>query len=645
MKRVGLTRKRLVQKKMELHNKQLRFYNKKKMDELDRLRIYGLPKKSGEQISELVKQVEMPKNPNIKYPITKFSLSRKIPKRIFFYWGGSDMSWMRYMTLYSFRKMNPDWETVLYVSENTNKNKSWKGVDEQDYYMYTGNNYFKKLKKLGVKIEKAELPVEVKKRLKGISPIHESDLFRYYQLFLNGGLYCDMDVLFFKPINDFYNKITEGGYDTIIHEYKAFDANESDEWWMTIGFLGASPNNEYYKNMFEYAVNNYKEDNYQSMGVYVIYGLFNTLPFKQTYNKIVAQYPCLKFYNLSTELIYYYDWTKVEECFTNSIGINDFSARSIGYHWFGGCAISQKYNNILTEKNYMKHEIAFSKIAHEIINIKIDENGNSIIENTKPSTSIVTAYYNRKSQFYQTLKSIANSKLKNFELIVVDDCSLPEHRLEDYLTEFPFMKIIRLEKKDKWYVNPCVPFNIGIKAAKGDIIILQNPECMYINDVLIYVNENITNNTYITMATYALDEKTTPLLPLYYEKGTAVDFLKTLPQKRIEDNPPMGWYNHSTIRPTYYHFCAAITKVNMNKLGGFDERFAMGIGFDDNDFIERVKRLKLNMVIADNALVVHQYHPTVFYYRPDAERLHQKNHDLFNNITMRETKVIANEKV
>ena len=32
---------------------------------------------------------------------------------MYFYWGGSAMSWMRYMTLYSFRKMNPDWEMVL----------------------------------------------------------------------------------------------------------------------------------------------------------------------------------------------------------------------------------------------------------------------------------------------------------------------------------------------------------------------------------------------------------------------------------------------------------------------------------------------------------------------------------------------------
>lgn len=81
--------------------------------------------------------------------------------------------------------------------------------------------------------------------------------------------------------------------------------------------------------------------------------------------------------------------------------------------------------------------------------------------------SIVTAYYNRKQLFYETLKSIAKSKFEDFELIVVDDSSLPEHRLEEYLNEFSFIRIIRLEPENKWYVNPCIPFNILNQDSQG----------------------------------------------------------------------------------------------------------------------------------------------------------------------------------
>lgn len=72
--------------------------------------------------------------------------------------------------------------------------------------------------------------------------------------------------------------------------------------------------------------------------------------------------------------------------------------------------------------------------------------------------SIATSYYNRRPQFINTLKTIQQStQISNVELIVVDDCSNDEHRIEDLINEYPFLKVIRLESKDRWYTNPCVP--------------------------------------------------------------------------------------------------------------------------------------------------------------------------------------------
>ena len=63
--------------------------------------------------------------------------------------------------------------------------------------------------------------------------------------------------------------------------------------------------------------------------------------------------------------------------------------------------------------------------------------------------SIVTAYYNRKKLFYETLKSINRSAFKDIEIIAVDDASSPEERIEDLMDEFPYLKVYRLEKKHK----------------------------------------------------------------------------------------------------------------------------------------------------------------------------------------------------
>ena len=60
--------------------------------------------------------------------------------------------------------------------------------------------------------------------------------------------------------------------------------------------------------------------------------------------------------------------------------------------------------------------------------------------------SVVTAYYNRKELFIRTLKTINNSKYaKDIEVIVVDDGSREEERLEDLLGTFNFdFKVIKL---------------------------------------------------------------------------------------------------------------------------------------------------------------------------------------------------------
>ena len=279
-----------------------------------------------------------------------------IPKRIFFYWSGDNMSWMRYMTLYSFRKFNPDWEMVLYISDNNNK-KNWEGPEEQDFNNYTGDNYIDKIKDLDIEIKNVEFPDNVKNLLINASPVHESDIFRYYELYNNGGIYCDMDVLFFRPIEDYYNVIKD--YDTLLHQ-----DNEN----ITIGFLGSSINNQYYKDIYEFAINNINTSNYQSMGVDMIYNLFGGSRTKpQILNRIINKYKNLKICNLPSFLIYKFDWTKIGYNYSNCLNINNFDNDSIGYHWFGGSPISQKYNNVLNEKNYYNYKTTFSELCKNII--------------------------------------------------------------------------------------------------------------------------------------------------------------------------------------------------------------------------------------------------------------------------------------
>jgi len=257
--------------------------------------------------------------------------------------------------------------------------------------------------------------------------------------------------------------------------------------------------------------------------------------------------------------------------------------------------------------------------------------------------SIVTAYYNRKELFYNTLLSIARSSIKDLEVIAVDDASDEEHRLEDLTTKFPFLKIIRIEPRDKWYTNPCIPFNQGFNQAEGDIVIIQNPECYHSSDILKYALENVTEQNYITFGCYSLDKEKTDLL----NTNNTPEFLESISPLNnhvIRVDGELGWYNHPTLRPVGFHFCSAISKTNLNKLNGFDERYASGIAFDDNEFLCRVKRIPLEVIVTENPIVLHQNHYHITgspYTRPD---LVAKNKNLYYNVTKNEKIVTVNLK-
>jgi len=234
--------------------------------------------------------------------------------------------------------------------------------------------------------------------------------------------------------------------------------------------------------------------------------------------------------------------------------------------------------------------------------------------------SIVMAYYNRKKLFYETLKSINRSAYKDIEVIVVDDASCEEDRVEDLMGLFSFLRVIRIENKDKWYYNSCVPFNIGISQSKGNIIILQNPECLHVHDVLSYIAKEVNDSNYVTISAYQIGKAITPMIPQIIEKGILLDFFECFPQQSYGKNnnidwDDIGWYNHSKYRPFAYHFCSAMTKKNMD------------IGFEDAEFIDRVRSSKLQVVISDEVSVIHQWHPSVYDVLKDSTNRKKYRHN------------------
>ena len=266
--------------------------------------------------------------------------------------------------------------------------------------------------------------------------------------------------------------------------------------------------------------------------------------------------------------------------------------------------------------------------------------------------SIVMAYHNRKKLLQRTLDKFETDYAGkyDFEVIIVDDNSNKRHEIDNILAGYSFpielLKVIT-KRNQREIVNPGAIYNLGFRKAQGDIIIIQNPECIHEGDILGYTLKNLTKDNYISYACYAAHspEVTQTLLDSEKSMYDLVFFDEYLRKtNKNEHDWTLLWYNYPldlkdkyrlTVydprqkrdlklsseevikfdfgHSTGYHYCAAIYRTNLENIGGFSTDYYTGYCFDDDDLVMKVKyKEKLNIEIpnpfTEEVFVVHQYH-------------------------------------
>lgn len=204
------------------------------------------------------------------------------------------------------------------------------------------------------------------------------------------------------------------------------------------------------------------------------------------------------------------------------------------------------------------------------------------------SISVVMTAYKRPKLLANTLESIRMQTRRPDEIIVVED------GFDGGVTQgvcinakndgLPVKHICRKNRPELGYSNPAIPKNIGIKAATGDVLIIQCAEVMYTspNDIANLVQ------------------------PLQESRGVTT---VALVSARDGQGGFQEWYAGPVRSPSWFlDFCQAVRRSDVMDIGGFDEQY-LGYGFDDDCFAFRLQSSGVSYRWAMNVECHHQWHP------------------------------------
>lgn len=249
------------------------------------------------------------------------------------------MSFLRFMTFYSFRKFHPEWNIYLYLDDNINNdNPIWENT--QDYKHEISDNYMKYLPKINI-IKKQFNLYDKYLFLKEGYPAHRSDMFSYNILSKYGGIYSDTDIIFIRNINDFLLEMSCRQYDAAL-AHLSFLGNQH----FPVGFFIGSDSDKS-KKMYETLLNkceeNFNKERYQSLGSELLYEAFKTI------DNIPSIINDINVLNLGKDFVYLYSCLVINEMWK---GVHLPTDKSVGIHWYGGDALSLNFNKIINHKNY-----------------------------------------------------------------------------------------------------------------------------------------------------------------------------------------------------------------------------------------------------------------------------------------------------
>lgn len=241
-----------------------------------------------------------------------------IPKIAHFYWGkNTSMSFLQFLTVKTFKKLNPDWYVKLWVPKYPNLvTQTWESGEQK--IINLNKDFFDEATKYCDTIQ--EVDFNEIGFTNNTSEIHKSDFIRIYLLSKEGGLWSDMDIIYIKPMHEL--QLPEN-----INLGVVYQVHEKVDYYL-IGFMLSSKNNDYFNTLLNSSLLFYNKKDYQSIGASLVNKIFPNI---ESIRKLQSINVC----NLDMDIVYPYDYFNLKKLITFN-NENLITNKTIGIHWFNG---------------------------------------------------------------------------------------------------------------------------------------------------------------------------------------------------------------------------------------------------------------------------------------------------------------------
>lgn len=264
----------------------------------------------------------------------------KIPKVAYFYWGAKSMSFLRFMSIYSFHQYNPDWKIILYKPKKVVLGNNWEGKQFENKHAIKDYDHL-----VAKMAEIRQFDFETIGISNDLNEVHKSDLLRYHLLSTVGGLWSDMDILYFRPMTALKtNSVENKERDAFI--YIGVDTGQNEIEGHAIGFLMGAPGNTYFKDVFNKSIAINNDQSYEAMGADLLNKHFPQ-------HIISATYPNVG--HLDRDEVYFIDHNKRYYLYEDD-GTYYFKNYSIGLHWYGGSVYAESLTVNVDDTNFLTYK-------------------------------------------------------------------------------------------------------------------------------------------------------------------------------------------------------------------------------------------------------------------------------------------------